>query len=288
MKNFWVRTASAAVYAVLFLGSIYSGALLDNPLWGNIILTAFALFVTIGCTFEFYRLIDKQGASPSRAVGYVVAVAILFSSLLFSSPVCPMEYMPLELSAVLWRVLPAVVILSAPLTIALQLWGHSKQPFADAAYTLLPALYVASAMGLMNVLHYEYNILVMCIIMVWTNDCGAYMGGSVFGKHKMWPRHSPGKTWEGTAIGVVAAVLVGVFVGPLFQTMMLWYDWVALALLCGVVGTLGDLAESMLKRSVGTKDSGNIMPGHGGFLDRFDSLLFILPVVCAYCILFKP
>lgn len=283
MKNFWVRTASAAVYASLFLGSVYSGALLDNPFWGNIILTAFALFVTIGCTFEFYRLIDKQGASPSRAVGYVVAVAYLFNS-----SVWWMEYMQPELSAVLWRVLPAVVILSVPLTIALQLWGHSKQPFADAAYTLLPALYVASALGLMNVLHYEYNILVMCIIMVWTNDCGAYMGGSVFGKHKMWPRHSPGKTWEGTAIGVVTAILVGVFVGPLFQTPMQWYDWVALALISGIVGTLGDLSESMLKRSVGVKDSGNIMPGHGGFLDRFDSLLFILPAVYAYCILFKP
>ena len=115
------------------------------------------------------------------------------------------------------------------------------------------------------------------------------MGGSLFGKHKMWPRHSPGKTWEGTAIGVVFAVLVGVFVGPLFDSPINLYPdtgrfhWAFLGLICGVVGTLGDLAESMLKRSVGVKDSGNIMPGHGGFLDRFDSLLFILPVVTAYC-----
>ena len=109
------------------------------------------------------------------------------------------------------------------------------------------------------------------------------MGGSLVGRHKMWPRHSPGKTWEGTAIGVAAAVATGVLVGPLFKTQLVWYDWMVLALVCSIVGTLGDLTESMLKRSVGLKDSGNIMPGHGGFLDRFDSLLFILPVVCAYC-----
>ena len=277
MKTFWIRTASATVYALLFLGSIYSGRLLGNALVGELILTAFGLFVTLGCTYEFYKLVGMQGASPSRAVGYVVATVFFVHQML------SMSCLPWEFSAVLDSVYGVVLGLSVPVAIGLQLWGHSKQPFADAACTLLPAYYIAFALGSMLFLHGAVNVLVMCIIMVWVNDSFAYMGGSLFGKHKMWPRHSPGKTWEGTAIGVLVAMLTGVFFGPLFATRLNWYDWAVLGLICGVVGTLGDLAESMLKRSVGVKDSGKIMPGHGGFLDRFDSLLFILPVVAVYC-----
>lgn len=283
MKTFWIRTASATVYAVLFLGSIYSSRLLDLPILGQCIFAAFALFVTLGCTYEFYKLVGKQGATPSRAVGYAVSSVVLLWLML------PLDIMPGSFAKVFDSLFVVVLYCAVPVAIGLQLWGHSKQPFADAAYTLVPAFYVAFALGQMEYLHNAMNVLVMCIIMVWTNDCFAYMGGSLFGKHKMWPRHSPGKTWEGTAIGVVFAILVGVFVGPLFDSPINAhqdtgrFDWAFLGLICGVVGTLGDLAESMLKRSVGVKDSGNIMPGHGGFLDRFDSLLFILPVVTAYC-----
>lgn len=281
MKTFWIRTASATVYALLFLGSIYSSRLLDMAFVGHFIFTAFALFVTLGCTYELYRLVGMQGAAPSRGVGYFVATVILLHQMQSFGNT------PIDFSVVVDILYHTTLYLAVPVAIGLQLWGHSKQPFADAAYTLLPAGYIAFALSSMDYLHNEMNVLVMCIIMVWVNDSFAYMGGSLVGKHKMWPRHSPGKTWEGTAIGVIAAVLVGVFVGPLFQTTMYWYDWVVLGFICGIVGTLGDLSESMLKRSVGEKDSGKIMPGHGGFLDRFDSLLFILPVVAAYCDFFK-
>ena len=145
--------------------------------------------------------------------------------------------------------------------------------------------------GFFGIVYYltSYNLsvvfafgLLMVVAMVWVNDSGAYIGGSLFGKHKMWPRHSPGKTWEGTAFGVLVAAVFGLFVGPLMVPSVAWYHWLAIALICSVVGTLGDLVESMLKRSVGVKDSGNIMPGHGGFLDRFDSLLVIMPFVSIY------
>ena len=273
MKTFWIRTASATVYALLFLGSIYSGRLVGK-MWGTVILSAFALFVAEGCAFEYFRIAEKQGAKPFKPLGYAYCALMIavwaLNELIYSG-------------GFLVEIVGWIVVLSIVVTLGVHLWRKTEQPFADALHTLLPMLYAALPLAMMPYLHYEMNVLVMCIIMVWVNDSFAYMGGSLVGRHKMWPRHSPGKTWEGTAIGVAAAVATGVLVGPLFKTQLVWYDWMVLGFVCSIVGTLGDLTESMLKRSVGLKDSGNIMPGHGGFLDRFDSLLFILPVVCAYC-----
>lgn len=274
MKNFWVRAASAVVYVVLFLGSIYSGMLTGNKMLGAVILTAFLLFVACGCTFEFFRIVKQQGAAPCRPLGYVYTVAALLA-LAGVAYGTNMGYMCLGVAVTL---LPMAFGVAA----IIQLWGHSEQPFRDAAYTMVPMLYAAIPLGLMPSLHENYNVLVMVLIMVWMNDNGAYMGGSLFGKHKMWVRHSPGKTWEGTAIGVVVTLVTAYFVGPLFNASIAWYHWLALGFICSVIDTLGDLVESMLKRSVGMKDSGKIMPGHGGFLDRFDSLLIAVPVAYAY------
>lgn len=244
--------------------------------WGTVILSAFALFVALGCTFEYFRIAEKHGAHPIKPLGYAfstVTIVVWAVNQMYDGPV-------FEVDALSW-----ILQLSLVITLAVQLWRKTENPFADVLHTLLPMLYAATPLSMMPYLHYSMNVLVMCIIMVWVNDSFAYMGGSLVGKHKMWPRHSPGKTWEGTAIGVAAAVAAGLFVGPLFETRLVWYDWLILGLVCSIIGTLGDLVESMLKRSVGLKDSGNIMPGHGGFLDRFDSLLFILPVATAYCYL---
>lgn len=263
MKTFWIRTASAAVYALLFLGSIFSGQLLGNPLLGIFILTAFALFVALGCTYEYFRMVTLKGDCPNRPLGYYFTILIVLC-LGFARTWLPS----------IW-VLGAGILLMFPITLMIQLWRQSEHPFADVLHTLLPAIYCGVPLGMMPYL--QHSLLVMCVLMVWVNDSFAYMGGSLVGKHKMWPKHSPGKTWEGTAIGVLACVALGIFVGPLLDSSPSILIWVILGLICGVVGTLGDLVESMLKRSVGVKDSGNIMPGHGGFLDRFDSLLMILP-----------
>lgn len=274
MKNFWVRAASAVVYVALFLGCIYSGELTGNKLLGGVILAAFLLFVACGCTFEFFRIVKQQGATPSQPLGYAYTVIAL-----------------LTLSAVAYGKVWGYVGLGVAVTLLpmafgvaamVQLWKHSEQPFRDAAYTMVPMLYAAIPLGLMPSLHESYNALVMVLIMVWMNDNGAYMGGSLLGKHKMWERHSPGKTWEGTAIGVVITLVTAFFVGPLFNDGIAWYHWLVLGFICSVIDTLGDLVESMLKRSVGMKDSGKIMPGHGGFLDRFDSLLIAVPIAYAY------
>lgn len=279
MKNFWVRTVSAVVYVALFLGCIYSGKLLNNPLLGGVIFTAFLLFVACGGTFEFFRIVGKQGATPCRPLGYAYAVLTLLALLCLSLFSGVNGYI---LFGIGMTMLPIVFGLS----VMVQLWNHSEQPFREAAYTLVPMLYIAIPLGLMPLLHESYNALVMVLILVWMNDNGAYMGGSLLGKHKMWERHSPGKTWEGTAIGVLVTLVTAYFVGPLFNPAIAWYHWLVIGLICSVIDTLGDLVESMLKRSVGMKDSGKIMPGHGGFLDRFDSLLIATPFVFVYLTLF--
>ncbi|MBQ9864121.1 MAG: phosphatidate cytidylyltransferase [Bacteroidales bacterium] len=276
MKTFWIRTASATVYALLFVGSIYSGRMIGSQDWGIVILTAFALFVALGCTFEYYRIATMHNHQPNKALGYFFTTCMVLGMGLL-----PLNGPSEEIGWAISIALGCILFVSLPVTLIVQLWRNSEKPFGDALHTLLPTAYCALPLGLMPLLHYEFNILMMCIIMVWVNDCFAYMGGSLVGKHKMWAKHSPGKTWEGTAIGLLACVATGLFVGPLFGTEYLdtdpWPLWLVLALVCSVIGTLGDLVESMLKRSVGLKDSGNIMPGHGGFLDRFDSLLAILP-----------
>lgn len=278
MKTFWIRTASATVYALLFLGTLLSGRLLNNPKLGLLLFGAFLLFVTMGCTFEFFRMVGKQGAVPCRLLGYAYAVITLVAILI--SPMLSDALLGFRIMLVAITLLPVTFALSA----IVQLWKESEQPFRDAAYTLVPMLYIALPLSLMSSLIPDVGayVVLMIVVMVWINDSGAYIGGSLFGKHKMWARHSPGKTWEGTAFGVLATLLLAVFVGPLVQPAIAWYHWLALGFICSVVDTLGDLVESMLKRSVGVKDSGNIMPGHGGFLDRFDSLLIIMPFVFAY------
>ena len=286
MKTFWIRTASAVVYALLFLGTLLSGRLLHNPQLGLLLFGAFLMFVNMGCTFEFFRMIGCQGAAPCRPLGYVYAAApmvvvlLMHAMMLIHAPVLT-GFLLVSFALLLF---PATFALSA----IVQLWGHSQQPFREAAYTMVPLLYIAIPLTLMLALIPDFGarVVLMLVVMVWVNDSAAYIGGSLFGRHKMWPRHSPGKTWEGTAFGVLVTILFAVFGGSWLQPDVAWHQWLVLGVICSVVDTLGDLVESMLKRSVGVKDSGSIMPGHGGFLDRFDSLLIIMPFAYAYLSLF--
>jgi phosphatidate cytidylyltransferase len=132
------------------------------------------------------------------------------------------------------------------LSVIVQLWQHSEQPFREAAYTLVPLLYIAVPLALMLTLLQDRGplVLLMVVAMVWVNDSGAYIGGSLFGRHKMWPRHSPGKTWEGTAFGVLVAILFAVFAGPAVSTIA-WPHWLVLALICSIVGMQAPMHSCM-------------------------------------------
>jgi phosphatidate cytidylyltransferase len=116
------------------------------------------------------------------------------------------------------------------------------------------------------------------LIILWSNDTGAYLAGKSFGKHKLFERISPNKTWEGFVGGLILALFVGFNLAQYFGGLERW-QWAVMAVIIAVFGTLGDLVESMLKRTLGVKDSGNILPGHGGLMDRFDGLLLAAPLV---------
>jgi phosphatidate cytidylyltransferase len=172
----------------------------------------------------------------------------------------------------------------------LELFGKSAKPFENISAIFLGFTYIGLPFSLLLWICNDYandgNHLVLALLfMVWASDVFAYLLGSKIGKNKMFPRISPNKTWEGTFSGVLGAIFVGYLCSLLFNTLDLnMVNWIVLASICTVFGILGDLVESMLKRSLGIKDSGNILPGHGGMLDRFDAFIFVLPFVFTYLI----
>lgn len=259
MKNFWIRTASATVYAALMIAMIYLAQWL--PAYGWYVMVGFFLLVSLGGVFEFYRMAETKGIRPYRLAGYC------FATLLYLNNVILMQD---------WScLLPVVLVI-----IMMALFRKGGNPFEEIGVTLLAPLYVALPLSLLPWIDFAApGLVMMVVILIWVNDACAYMGGSLIGKHKLWSRHSPGKTWEGCGVGLFFAVVASVIGGPVLYGEFPWWAWMCVAVVCSVIGTLGDLAESMFKRACGVKDSGKIMPGHGGILDRFDSILACMPFV---------
>ncbi len=177
------------------------------------------------------------------------------------------------------------------------LYTKSSDSVNDWAYTMLSQMYIALPLSTINViafrqaadgLNYYYYLLPLSIfIFLWTNDTGAYCTGSLFGKHKLFPRISPAKSWEGSIGGgllvlIVASVMYYIESQGENLSGLNLIEWLGLGLVVVVFGTLGDLVESLLKRTLGIKDSGNILPGHGGILDRFDSSFMAIPASVVY------
>ena len=176
-----------------------------------------------------------------------------------------------------------------------ELYTKSANAVADWAYTMLGQLYIALPLALINILsfpvqdiqYYDMYLPLSVFILLWCNDAGAYCVGSLIGKHKLFPRISPGKTWEGSIGGGVIAIIAAGIIGYLVNNsdaghLLNVWEWLGLAVIVVVFGTWGDLVESLFKRTIGIKDSGNILPGHGGMMDRFDSSLMAIPAAVIY------
>lgn len=173
-----------------------------------------------------------------------------------------------------------------------ELYSHHDNPIVNLGVTMLSQIYIVLPLSLINLLAFGdfacfsgeapfYAIPLAIYIFIWASDTGAYLCGSLLGRHRLFPRISPKKSWEGSIGGALLTVGAAVVVAHFYSFMNVW-QWIGMALVVVVFGTYGDLTESMIKRHLGIKDSGNILPGHGGLLDRLDSMFFAIPAVIVY------
>ena len=275
-SNLRLRVIWGVLGAALLLGSVWF-----SP-W------TFGLFfaaVQAVMLWEFYRMMRAGGYAPATWLGVGAGLLIFWC---FSRTVAAFGY---QVLLDRWEdtLFPSLLVLMV-LPVVLLLWevykwsgpSSAKSPFADIGTTLAGVFYVSLPMSLLHIIayggHYDYRRIFALLFLIWASDIGAYAAGKTFGKHKMAPKISPGKTWEGWAGGFLLTLVVGWAIGFMLPDMPLTHRLVAAGVVA-IFAPLGDLAESMLKRSVGVKDSGRILPGHGGLLDRFDAFLLVLPVL---------
>jgi phosphatidate cytidylyltransferase len=239
------------------------------------------LVMLVGTQYEYYLMIRNTGVRPQMVSGIITGTAAYTISTLIASGMIPKKTFLV--------LIPLMLII-----MVIELYRKEDKPFDSLAHTFFSVLYTAvpfsmfpfaafSRTGLNSLLPhanmiFSPGIIIGFFILLWANDTGAYLTGMSFGRHKLMERISPKKTWEGLIGGIIIAALAAWFLSH-WLGIVDKIHWVIISLIISVAGTFGDLVESMLKRSTGVKDSGTIMPGHGGFLDRFDSAIISFPLV---------
>lgn len=283
MKKFLTRTLSGAVYVLIVVGTIYAGRLTNNALLGSLIFAAVFFIIGLIGIHEYVHNLELKGVKSNKPMAYVAGIAT-YCGQVVSWMICGLW--ALDSHHIVSTIYAAAIVLTLLIpvlyltTFIIQLWRDDKEPFTTVGHTLLPSIWIMTPLALLNtVQQLSAGLTMMIFILIWVNDSFAYMTGMLLGKHKMWERHSPNKTWEGTIGGALFCIAAAILAGPHFDAATHVAGWAVIGLVCSVAGTLGDLVESMFKRYCGVKDSGKIMPGHGGVLDRFDSILMTVPFV---------
>jgi phosphatidate cytidylyltransferase len=279
LNTFFRRTITGAWIVIFVMGGFWL-----HPV--SFFLTG--LIILAGTQYEYYLMIRNTGVRPQMISGMVTGITAYIISTLISSGMIPKNAF-------------LVLIPMMLLTMVLELYRRQDKPFDSIAHTFFSVLYTAvpfsmfpfaafSRTGLNSILPHDKIIfspgmIIGFFILIWANDTGAYLTGMSFGSHKLFERISPKKTWEGFIGGIIIASLAAWILSG-WLGVVDKIHWVIIALIVSIAGTYGDLVESMLKRSTGVKDSGSIMPGHGGFLDRFDSAIVSFPIVYLFISLF--
>ena len=279
MNNFFRRTLTGAGIVIFVLGGFWL-----HPV--SFILTG--LIVLAGTQYEYYLMIRNTGVKPQMIPGMITgATAYIFSTLIAAGK------LPMKSLLVL---IPMILIIMIT-----ELYRREEKPFDSLAHTLFSIIYTAvpfsmfpfsafAHTGLDSLLPngleaFSPGIIVGFFILLWTNDTGAYLTGISFGRHRLMERISPKKSWEGFFGGLILTVIMAWLLSG-WLGVVNKQEWLVISVIISISGTYGDLIESMLKRSIGVKDSGTIMPGHGGFLDRFDSAIISFPLVFLFITLF--
>lgn len=279
MGNFSTRTLTAVWIVVFILGGFWL-----HPV--SFFITG--LLLLAGALYEYYLMALSNGIRPQTAAGIITGTVMYSIATLAAAGVAGVEWF-------LLLVIPSLVILVT------ELYRKQERPFDSLAHTFFGIMYVGipfslfpfaafSRTGFRSILShpdivFSPGLIIGFLLLLWTYDTGAYLTGIAFGKHRMMERISPKKSWEGFFGGTIITVTVAWLLSGWFG-LVSTTGWIIIALIIAVAGTYGDLAESMLKRSIGVKDSGSLLPGHGGLLDRFDSALFSFPLVYLFITLF--
>jgi phosphatidate cytidylyltransferase len=242
--------------------------------------TYFAVFLII-CFFsllEFYKLAGLDGLAPQKTLGVLIGILIFAGSFLIEKGILPSQYY--------FLIFPSMACVYM-----IKLYKKfERKPFTNIAFTFLGIFYVAVPFALLNIAAFEnglYNFEIIwgCLFILWASDTGAYFAGTYLGKRKLFERISPKKSWEGFFGGALLALIFAYGLSQFFHSKSVT-QWIIIGVIIIVGGTFGDLIESLLKRSIEIKDSGSALPGHGGFLDRFDGLLISAPFIVAYLEIF--
>lgn len=260
------RAITGIVFVAVLLLSVFAYQ-------GVFLVVLFGFFGVVG-TWEYYQMLLKNSnVIPHRFYGLFLAFfsyLFLVGSFIFNLP-----------SFYFWLFFPFLFV-----PFLTELFRKNEAPFTNLLHVIAPVLYVIVPMALFVRLgfvdgNYNYILILSFLLMQWANDTGAYLSGYFFGKKKLFERISPNKTWEGAIGGAILTVLVGIVSWYFFKEYTIAM-YVGFAVIIATVGSLGDLVQSMLKRSLNVKDSGKLMPGHGGVLDRFDGLILASPFIYAW------
>jgi len=267
VSNLLQRTITGIIFVAVLIGASWA-----HPL------SLFALFFIISSLSiaEFYTITANKTSSAHRPIGQAINGVLHATGFLHASG---------HISQVWFLALIPLVLVF----FTAQLYRKKDFPFNDIAVTLLGNLYISVpfvfvyyiVLAIPMPAIFSPKLLIALLIFVWTNDTGAYLSGMSMGKNKLFERISPKKTWEG-AIGGTLLVVLASYLVSIWITEIAMIHWIALGVICSVTANFGDLFESLLKRSLNVKDSGTLLPGHGGMLDRFDGVIFAVPAFFTY------
>lgn len=259
------------------IAGVLGGAfIIGSVIWNE--WSFFALFfgITLLSMIEFYKLIIQDKKNPNRVPGLIIGMMIYTLVFLIQKEIISSKFF--------FLIPPFLCLLFIH-----ELYINKKKPINNVAFTIIGLLYVAVPFSLLTIAAfstgtYSYQIVLGSLFLLWASDSGAYFSGKTFGKTKLFERVSPKKTWEGSIGGAILSLSVAYLLSIYFTDLVLW-KWLVLSLIIVVVGSYGDLVESSFKRSLKLKDSGSLIPGHGGFLDRFDGLLLAAPFIAAFLVI---
>lgn len=266
LNNLAKRTAAGAIYVAIILYALF---------WGEVVfLAVFGLFLAVAL-YEFFRMAENDSCKTACKIFQIVSGLTIYLLFFLFLKRISLIALPFAIAAYILVLFLSTIFIN---------W---KDIIQTTAFSLLGHIYITLPLSILLFISQQYgniigncnNLFVLAIfVLIWINDIAAFLFGSLFGKHKLIERISPKKSVEGFISGIAISVVAAIIFSIYFQSISV-YLWVVIGLITPIFASLGDLFESLLKRTFGVKDSGNLIPGHGGILDRIDSLLIVFPAI---------